>query len=317
MRDRWRARAGRLAAAARACVAQRASIVTSRTARASVMMRERATGAVRRLRLPALCRTIRQPVRKREIRHAVCRRSVVCNSCAWSAARRARVGPDLAQPQHPRHRAVPGRRRGRYRGAPRQPEARRGARPARGDRESRRRERHARRGRRDQIAAGRLHDPHHHWRLHHRPVADAGDDLRSVQGPDPRHPHRRRAAAAAHASGQRACFGQGPDCASQGRARQARLRLAGPRHHQPDRGRVARARGRHQAAARALSRRRGDGERSRRRRHRARRDDAKLRAGDDRRGQDQGAVDPEPRAAVVPEGMADHDRQRAERRCRA
>src|SRR3954462_492256 len=36
MRDRWRARDGLLAAAARACVAQRASIVTLRTSHAAV-----------------------------------------------------------------------------------------------------------------------------------------------------------------------------------------------------------------------------------------------------------------------------------------
>jgi len=59
----------------------------------------------------------------------------------------------------------------RYRRTLRQPEARRSARPARGDREPPgARARSA--SRRDQGAAGWLHHPHHHRRLHHRPLAD-------------------------------------------------------------------------------------------------------------------------------------------------
>ncbi len=159
---------------------------------------------------------------------------------AVPAAPAQALRPDLAQPQHPRRRPLPARRHCRYRRAPRQPEALRGARPAGGDREPRRRQRHARRGRRDQVGAGRLHDPDDHRRLHHRALADAGDHLRPVQGPDPGHPLRQLAAAAAHASGQRAQLGEGPDRQGQGRTRQARLRFAGRRHHQPARGRMAR-----------------------------------------------------------------------------
>ena len=80
----------------------------------------------------------------------------------------------------------------------------------------------------DEVGAGRLHDADDHRRFRHRHVADAEDGIRSAHRPHSGHALRQRAAAAAHASGQRRRLGEGADREGQGRARQVAYGSPGP-----------------------------------------------------------------------------------------
>ena len=181
------------------------------------------------------------------------------------------AGPDLPQQAVPLHRAVPGRRRDRCRGARHAAAARKDLRPDRRDRQPRRRRRGDRPRRDREVGARRLHLRHRAGRRDERQSGDAGEDaVRCPQGP---HGDQRPCANAVHSCRSGELPGQhvaGGDRQGQGRARHLDHRARRQRHLDVLHGAAVHHHGRREDGPRAVPRHGAGGDRPDRRAHRAR-----------------------------------------------